>query len=118
MFYQVVYLSKHTQCQMAMIIFKSPILQVFFCFYDNVFIVARLTRKLIVTVVALSYVGEFLMFYGKQFLNVKCFHCTKAWGQKMSNPSFRPLFISMVIATLRDYIWKKVETRTLEQQQT
>jgi len=58
------------------------------------------------------------MFYGKQFLNVRCFHCTKAWGQKMSNPSFRHLFISMVIATLRDYIWKKVGTRTLEQQQT
>lgn len=44
------------------------------------------------------------MFYGKQSLHVRCFHCTKALGQKMSNPLFRRLFTSMDTATLRSYI--------------
>ncbi|KAF5465663.1 hypothetical protein F2P56_015646 [Juglans regia] len=32
--------------------------------------------------------GIFPMFCGKQFLPVKCFHCTRALGQRTCSPSF------------------------------
>lgn len=58
------------------------------------------------------------MCYGRQYLLVRCFPSTRALEQRISNPLFHSLSTSMATATLRDFIWKKVDINPLEQQQT
>lgn len=55
------------------------------------------------------------MSYRKQYLTVRFFRYTRAYVQKTCNPSLHSLSTFMVTATSKDYIWKGVVPKELEQ---
>ena len=58
------------------------------------------------------------MFYGRQFLTTRFFHCTRDLGQRVYSPLFPSLSISMDTVSLRGYIWRRVDQEPLERRQT